>query len=157
MVESASQSTPVRVLLVEDDEDDYILTRGLLTAIFKDQCDLQWVQNFDVGLSRLLSEAWDIALVDYRLGAPDGTQLIRDARAKGCHIPIILLTGQNDREIDLAAMEAGASDFLSKTEVNSAMLERAIRYSMQNAKLEEHRVRLMAERAARAEAEAGNR
>jgi signal transduction histidine kinase len=149
--------TSLRILLIEDDEDDYLLTRKLLEEISREGIDLQWIRNYDEALPELIGGQYDVALVDYRLAAHDGIELIRKARAHGCHQPIILLTGQTEREIDLAAAQAGASDFLSKAEVNAAMLERAFRYTMQNAKLEEQRVRLLAERAARAEAEAGSR
>jgi signal transduction histidine kinase len=149
--------TAVRVLLIEDDEDDYILTRGLLAEIPQYSFELEWIRDYDQALPALTDGQYDVALVDYRLGSRDGVQLIRQARASGCRQPIILLTGQTEREIDLAATQAGASDFLSKSEVTSLALERAVRYNMQNAKLEEQRVRLLAERAARAEAEAGSR
>jgi signal transduction histidine kinase len=149
--------TAVRVLLIEDDEDDYILTRGLLAEIPHYSFDLQWIRDYDQALPRLADGQYDVALVDYRLDSRDGVELIRQARAQGCRQPIILLTGQTEREIDLAATQAGASDFLSKTDVTALSLERAVRYNMQNAKLEEQRVRLLAERSARAEAEAGSR
>jgi signal transduction histidine kinase len=149
--------TAVRVLVVEDDEDDYILTRGMLGEIPQYSFEVQWVRYYDDALPELTGGQYDVALVDYRLGQHDGIGLIRHARANGAHLPIILLTGQTEREVDLAATQAGASDFLSKSEVNAAMLERAVRYNMQNAKLEEQRVRLLAERSARAEAEAGSR
>jgi signal transduction histidine kinase len=149
--------TNVRVLLIEDDEDDYILTRKLLTEIPQYNFDVWWIRSYEQALPELTQGLYDVALVDYRLDSRDGIGLIREARAKGCRQPIILLTGQTEREIDVAAAQAGASDFLSKSEVTASMLERAIRYTMQNAKLEEQRVRLIAERAARAEAEAGSR
>jgi signal transduction histidine kinase len=149
--------TSLRILLIEDDEDDYVLTRNLLDEIPQYKFDLDWIRDFDKALPELIGGQYDVALVDYRLASHDGIELIRAARAAGCRQPIILLTGQTEREIDLAATQAGASDFLSKAEVNAPMLERAFRYTMQNAKLEEQRVRLLAERAARAEAEAGSR
>src|SRR5947209_5000294 len=111
-------TAPIRVLLVEDDEDDYILTRDLLSSMSPGGVDLQWLRLYDHAREKLVNGHYDIALVDYRLGLHDGIELIRDARAGGSRLPIILLTGQNDREIDLAAARAGASDFLSKLDVN---------------------------------------
>jgi signal transduction histidine kinase len=160
-VEHVRPEDVVRLLLVEDDEQDFLLTRGLLNDIRQYSFEITWIKDYERGLSELAGGQYDVALVDFRLGARDGVSLIGEARARGTRQPIILLTDQNDRqndrEIDLAAAEAGASDFLCKTEVTAPMLERAVRYNMQTAKLQEQRVRLLAERAARAEAEAGSR
>jgi signal transduction histidine kinase/ActR/RegA family two-component response regulator len=67
---------------------------------------------------------------------------------------VIVLTGQGDREVDIAAMEAGAADFLNKGQLTADLLERTIRYAVAQKKAEEQRLTLMAERAARAELEA---
>ena len=80
--------------------------------------------------------AHDIYLVDFRLGGSDGLELIREARAEKCVGPIILLTGQGDRQTDIKAMHAGASDFITKGRIDSSQLERSIRYA-----IEQHRLR----------------
>ena len=148
---------PVRVLLVEDDEDDAVLTRGLLREIEGRKFELEWVKAFDAGLERLCSGSCDVCLVDYRLGEQNGVDFIDQAMDRNCRAPIILLTGQGDHEIDMAAMNAGAADFLNKSQINANVLERSIRYAIQQRKAEEQRIRLFMEQAARAEAEAANR
>jgi signal transduction histidine kinase len=148
---------PVRVLLVEDDEDDYVLTAQLLRDIDALAYELDWVANFDEALERLSRGGYDVCLVDYRMGEHDGVEFIGDAQMRGIGAPIILLTAQGDREIDVAAMNAGAADFLNKTQLSASLLERAIRYSIQQKKAEQQRIRLLMEQAARAEAEAENR
>jgi light-regulated signal transduction histidine kinase (bacteriophytochrome) len=95
-----------------------------------------------------------VALVDWRLGNHDGIELIRLAAESGWPAPIILLTGRGGHAVDLAAMEAGAADFLSKTHLTSDALDRALRYAVQHRRMEEARVRLAAERSAREQAEA---
>jgi signal transduction histidine kinase len=99
----------------------------------------------------------DVCLVDYRLGEHNGVEFIERAMQRECRAPIILLTGQGDHEIDMAAMNAGAADFLNKGQINADMLERSIRYAIQQRRAEEQRIRLFMEQAARAEAEAANR
>jgi len=59
------------------------------------------------GVGTDVSNKHDACLVDYRLGAHDGIELLRSAIERGCQSPIILLTGQGEHEIDLAAMESG--------------------------------------------------
>ena len=71
-----------------------------------------------------------IYLVDYRLGAKTGLDLIKDAIKNGCEEPIILLTGKGNKEVDVLAMEAGAADYLVKAELNTEKLERCIRYAV---------------------------
>src|SRR5262245_19422627 len=124
-------ATLIRVLLVEDDEDDYILTRDLLAEIEGKRFALEWVKSFPVGLEAMSRNQHDVILVDYRLGAHNGVELLRAALERGCQAPVILLTGAGEHQIDLEAMQAGASDYLVKTQLQSLSLERSIRYAMQ--------------------------
>jgi signal transduction histidine kinase len=148
--------TPVRVLLVEDDEDDVVLTRQFLRDIEGAAFDLDWIADPDAALQRLFTGNYDVCLVDYDLGPITGIDFIRQAVAGDSAVPIILLTGQGDHAVDMAAMNAGAADFLNKDQLTAAALERSIRYSVQQHRAEEQRIRLLREQAARAEAEAAN-
>jgi len=124
----------IRILLVEDDEDDYLITRDLLHEIAADQYDIEWVKTFEKGLDTLPRNEHDIALIDYRLGGKSGIELLREALERGCLAPAILLTGAGDRDIDMAAMEAGAADFLDKTTLTAPLLDRSIRYAIAQAR-----------------------
>jgi two-component system cell cycle response regulator len=126
---------PVRVLLVEDDEDDYVLTRALLIEGFGARLVMDWATTRTTGLAKLLDGEFDVALVDYHLGGETGIDLLRAARARGSRTPVIMLTGQNDRATDLDAMHAGAADYLVKGRVTGDMLERAIRYARERHRL----------------------
>ena len=126
---------PVRVLLVEDDEDDYVLTRDLLAEGFGGRFAVVWACTRADGLQRLTQEQFDVALLDYNLGSETGIDLLREARARGCRTPVIMLTGQDDRATDLNAMHAGAADYLVKGRVTGDMLERAIRYARERHRL----------------------
>ncbi len=118
-----------RLLLVEDDDDDYLLTRALLAEIPGEAYVLDRVSTFQEGLAVVGEHRHDAYLVDYRLGAESGLDLLRVLRREGRRAPIILLTGQGDGGVDIAAMEAGATDYLVKGEVTAAELERALRYA----------------------------
>ncbi|HEX5044321.1 MAG TPA: ATP-binding protein [Candidatus Polarisedimenticolaceae bacterium] len=151
----SEDSRPViRVLLVDDDEDDALLTRGLLAEATQVAFELEWARTFEDGLERLRQGGYDVALVDWRLGTHDGIDLIRLAAESGWPAPIILLTGRGGHAVDLAAMDAGAADFLSKNHLTTDVLDRALRYAVQHRRMEEARVRLAAERSAREQAEA---
>lgn len=125
------------IVLIEDDEDDYLLTRDLLEEIERGNFNLQWVANYEDALKVLRGAKADVYLVDYRLGQHNGLELLQEALFRGVRAPIILLTGQGNRELDLQAMEAGASDYLVKGEINSYLLERTIRYAIERRQSEE--------------------
>jgi PAS domain S-box-containing protein len=123
--------TTIHVLLVDDDEDDYLITRDLLLEIEGGRYDLRWADGYERAVELLATGEFDVCLLDYRLGPRTGLELLEESRAAGIHVPFILMTGQEDREIDLMAMEAGAADYLIKGQINAALLERSIRYSVQ--------------------------
>jgi signal transduction histidine kinase len=122
----------IDVLLVEDDEEDYLLTKDLLTSIDGTRMDVHWAADGRSALEAVRETAFDVCLVDYRLGVEDGIGLLREFVASGCDMPVIVLTGHSDRAVDIEATEAGAADYLVKGEVGAAMLERAIRYAMRS-------------------------
>src|ERR1041385_7773860 len=121
----------IRVLLIEDDEDDYVITRELLSEIRGKDFKLRWERTFEGGLEALELNQHDVCLVDYRLGARNGIELLRAARDFTCQSPIILLTTSGHHEIDVEAMEAGAADYLVKGRLDANNLERSIRYARQ--------------------------
>ncbi|MBU0482307.1 MAG: EAL domain-containing protein [Proteobacteria bacterium] len=129
--------TSLAILVIDDDEDDYILASDLLSEIEGMSVTTEWIPTFDEGLATIKEDRHDIYLLDYRLGSRDGLQLLNEAIAFGCTSPLILLTGQGDREVDVKAMEAGAADFLVKGQISSQMLERSIRYSLDRSKTRE--------------------
>jgi len=123
----------IRVLLVEDDEDDFILTRDCLRELGPRRVVLEWVATCERALEELQSGRHDVCLLDYRLGATTGLELLQRARSAGWRGPFILLTGQEDNTIDHEAQQAGAADFLEKSKLTSTLLERSIRYALQHA------------------------
>jgi PAS domain S-box-containing protein len=125
---SYGTDTPrLRVLLVEDDEDDYVIIRDLLAEI--EEFDLEWVSDYGGALEAIAREEHDVCLLDYRLGERSGLELLREASRRGFGTPMILLTGQGGRGVDLQAMQAGAADYLVKGRIDAPLLERAIRYA----------------------------
>ncbi|MDX6305482.1 MAG: two-component system, cell cycle sensor histidine kinase and response regulator CckA, partial [Blastocatellia bacterium] len=123
------KSETIKVLLIEDDEDDYILTRELLSEVKGGNYALDWAASYEEGLKVAGRLEHHVCLVDYRLGERNGLELIREARAARLTTPMILLTGQGNHDVDMEAIEAGATDYLIKDETPASRLERTIRYA----------------------------
>src|SRR5690625_123438 len=119
----------LHILVIEDDEDDYFLVRRLLSKARGITCSIDWAQTYDEGLERITAREYDVALIDYRLDAQTGIDLLREALQQGCETPMVLLTGQGDLRVDLEAMAAGAADYLVKGQIDAQLLERSIRYA----------------------------
>ena len=120
----------VKILLIEDDEDDYSMVRELLSGLSRADFSLEWVKTYGEGLKELCQAGHDAYLLDYRLGSRNGLELIREATGAGCDKPIIFLTGQGDHGVDMEAIRSGAADYLDKAQLTTDMLERSVRYSI---------------------------
>jgi len=118
------------ILLIEDDEDDYFITKKYIKDIPDTEITLDWISSFAEAKQALLTSQHDACLIDYRLGENTGIELLQYAREIKYRTPTIILTGQADHETDLEATEAGASDYLVKAELNSRQLERTFRYTI---------------------------
>ena len=132
MREEAQKTAPIRVLLVEDDEDDFVLARDMLSEAGENRFDLEWIDNFEAGGEALKENRHDICLVDYSLGSASGFDLLRLAEEIGCSTPIIMLTGQSKDETDQQALRLGAADYLVKGEIQGPLLARSIRYAIEH-------------------------
>lgn len=131
MVNSPSQ--PVRILIIDDDEDDFILTSGFINTIEDRTFDIQWCYNYKNALEQIASKQFHLYFVDYRLGIKTGIDLLAEAMKMNCEEPIILLTGKGNSAIDKQAMQMGAVDYLIKSELTAEKIERCIRYSLERA------------------------
>ncbi len=125
---------PTRVLMIEDDEDDYFLTNECVELIPDGDYVVDWESNGRTALEGSIAfDDYDVVLCDYQVGGVTRVEIVSAAVARGVDTPFILLTGHTDREIDFAAMQAGAVDHLVKDRVSPEVLEKAIRYSVKSA------------------------
>ncbi|HEY4095044.1 MAG TPA: EAL domain-containing protein [Baekduia sp.] len=122
----------LRILLVEDDEDDFVLTQSMLRAPGRAQLEIDWEQSYDAALATIREGRHDLYLVDYRLGEHNGLELVREAWDSDPPAPVIVLTGQDDYEVDLEASELGVTDYLVKGTIDAPSLERTIRYAVRH-------------------------
>jgi signal transduction histidine kinase len=130
-----TRNKAIRVLVVEDREEDYYFLTKMLGQVRTGSYEPEWASSYAEGSAALRRGGHDVGLFDYDLGQGTGIELLREAQALGSRMPILLLTGHQSPEIDEAAMQAGAMDFIAKGELNPVQLERAIRYAQHQAAL----------------------
>ncbi|MFO0801212.1 MAG: hybrid sensor histidine kinase/response regulator [Gemmataceae bacterium] len=132
---------PLTVLVIDDDREDFLLTREMLADVGGVAFKLDHAATYEDGLAQLRAGKHDAVLLDYRLGGRTGIDLLREAQELECRPPIILLTGKGQRDVALEALTLGVSDYLEKSGLSPALLERVILYAMrqrrQEARLEE--------------------
>jgi diguanylate cyclase (GGDEF)-like protein len=119
-----------RILLIDDDRLQQRLMQGLVQNFRGGAFELDGAESYAEGLKKLLSGKYAVCLLDYRLDTQDGLALLREARIGGSETPVIILTADDSEEVDIAAMEAGAVDYLVKATLNPRLLERSIRYAL---------------------------
>jgi PAS domain S-box-containing protein len=121
----------IKVLLVDDDEDDYFLTREYFQELVNWKFDIKWCSTFRDAKQHIKDNKYDLYLFDYLLGESTGIDLIELACQFECEEPIILLTGKGDTKIAVEALRLGAADYLIKSELDAEKLERSIRYALE--------------------------
>ena len=121
----------IRILIIDDDEDDFIITSGYIRDIHENKFQIEWCYNYAKALEHIRARDFDLYFVDYRLGAKTGVDLLKEALTLQCEEPIILLTGKGNKRIDVEAMQLGATDYLVKGELTTEKIERCIRYAIE--------------------------
>ncbi len=126
----------IKVLLISDHEQDFVLIRSLLSAIKGGCYKLSRISKYEDALTAMRTTDFHIHLVDFHFQTEKGLDLIRFVIAEGSKTPVVLLTGKDDKEIDIEAMKIGVSDYLIKSEIDSLTLERTIRYAIEHSRTE---------------------
>ena len=120
----------IRALLIDDDQGDFVFTKGLLSQITPPTIELDWVPTFEEGHDAIAKGGYDIYLVDYFLEDRTDLDLLREAGRHQLEAPVIMLTGRGSHDVDVEAMQAGAADYLVKGQIEPEDLERSIRYAL---------------------------
>ena len=120
-----------RILLIDDEEAGFDLLRLKVAAFVSGPWEVDWADSYQAGLKKLCTSRYAVCLLDNQLREErDGLQLLREARTLQNNTPVIFLTGDDRPELDNEVLEAGAMDFLLKSELTAPLLERAVRYAI---------------------------
>lgn len=118
------------ILMIDDSEDDFMLIRGLM-ANMADTFHLEWISTYEYGFEAVLSNSHDLYMIDDYVADKSGLDIIREIRATGIEKPIIFLTRQGNRQLDIESLRLGASDFLVKPSLSGEGLEHSLRHCLQ--------------------------
>lgn len=135
----------INLLLVDDDKEDYLIIRSIISKIKDNPFRIEWVGDINIAKKVIEARRHDAYLVDYRLGAKTGLELLKDFNITKRQEPFILLTGAGDEKVEQEAMQMGIADYLVKGSFNPELLGRVIRYSIQRKNFEEARMQELIE------------
>jgi len=122
----------IKILMIDDDKEDFMIVRDIISNTIHFRYTIDWRPSYEEGLKSIAEKNHDVYLVDYKLGAKTGLDLIKRAIEIGCEAPLIILTGENNFEIDEQAMKAGAADYMVKGTISGQIIESSIRYAIAN-------------------------
>ncbi|MBL8160290.1 response regulator [Candidatus Saccharibacteria bacterium] len=133
------------ILLVDDDEEDYLIIKSMLKKVPHSPFVLHWVSTAEDAQAEIRAKRHDAYLIDYRLGGLNGLELLSPFNLTRREEPFIILTGAGDDAIERRAMRIGVADYLVKGSFDAELLGRVLRYSIQRKQTETERIRELLE------------
>ena len=130
-------ASPIRLLLVEDGAADALLLQYMLAEVNEESFHVTHVELMADAVGRLASEPFDAILLDLSLPDSHGVGTVAQINAVAPHLPIVVMTGLDDKATGMEAVRHGAQDFLTKGQVGGRLLTRAIRYAMERKQAEQ--------------------
>ena len=126
----------ISVLIIEDNPGDTRLIKETLTGSLNENYNIDSCSHLSDGLNALSNKHYDILLLD--LGLPDSSDLdtLRVIKEYHPRIPIVVLTLDSNNNLGSSAIESGAQDFITKSELDSSVLEKSIKFALERNKLE---------------------
>lgn len=150
-----SNTAHIRILLIEDNPGDVRLLREFLKDATRLHSETTHVERLAAAANLLGPDRFDVVLLDLSLPDAAGLEALQHLHGLSPSLPIVVLTGLDDEETALRAVQEGAQDFLVKGRVDTPILTRSIRYAIERKRVEEMERQLVKALAARAEAEVG--
>jgi diguanylate cyclase (GGDEF)-like protein/PAS domain S-box-containing protein len=121
----------IKVLLVEDDAEDVFLIRKTLLEIAGSPFQIESLGRLEPALQRVSRGNLDVTLLDLTLPDAQGLEGLRRLNQAAPELPVVVLTGTDDIEWALQALQAGAQDYLAKSKITGELLGRSLRYAME--------------------------
>lgn len=129
---TVDDSDIVEILIIESDKKDFGRTKKMIQNSYQGDYNLKWAKTYENALKLLSTNIFHVCITEYNLdSAMTGVDLLHELMASEIETPIIMLTHEQNKDVDLAAMYAGAADYLIKSNTTEELLERAIRYAIE--------------------------
>ena len=132
----------VKILFIDREHGEYLLIADILSHIRNVNYELTWCDQLEAALPKVMTEEYDVILLDYFWGDRNARDLLNAARVQACQTPIVVMTDEMEAEVDHEAIRAGASDYMIKGQIDSQLLERTLRYAIERKQTELHLARL---------------
>lgn len=120
----------IKVLVIEDDEEEFILVNELLKGTDSD-FEMKWANTLAKGLTFLSEHPIDLVLLDLVLPDSRGLETFTRLRSRYPNVPIVILSGHDDEKFALEAVRSGAHDFLVKGHVDGRRLSRVLKFALE--------------------------
>ena len=127
----------IKVLLIEDNPDDQILTKRMLDKSTHSSFDITFAGGLSAGISSIVDGTTDAILLDLDLPDSSGVETFLKLKLQAPEIPTVVLSGFGDEEDALKAVREGAQDYLLKGQIDSNLLTRSLRYAIERKRAEE--------------------
>jgi signal transduction histidine kinase len=134
-VAGLGNAKPIRILLIEDNNDDAMMVREAVGGVQGVRLDLQHVDTLSAGLERLAQNDTDVVLLDLSLRDSQGLGTLAKVKQQALDLPVIVLTGSDEEMLGTRAVQEGAQDYLVKGRVDGNTLIRATRYAIERHQL----------------------
>ena len=121
---------PVKIMVADDEQTDYVVIRDLLAEHQNPPLEITCLPRNKGTLAALLQASYDVCFVGCDTGTLNGLEWLWEAQASGNQTPVIVLTEPNDYELNLALLQAGATDYLVKSQLTASLLDCAIRAAL---------------------------
>lgn len=129
-----SGTTPLRVLLVEDCADDRVLVSAYLRKGVEEPCEIVEAERLSAALQILETVPVDICLLDMELPDSFGLATLRAVHALRPSLPIVVISGNTDKDMALQALGLGAHDYFVKSRMNPEAISRVVRFAIERGK-----------------------
>lgn len=136
----------IKILVIDDSQDDQMLYCRTLKNVTNRNYSVSETEEGNEGLRRLEEEQPACILLDYSLPGRNGVEVLRDIRGKYPFVPVVMLTGQGNENVAVAAMQEGAQNYISKSTITTEILDHviwmAIEHCMMQKRIHEQRTSL---------------
>jgi len=122
---------PIGIVIIDDNIDDRLLCKRVLQKISGTQYALHEANDGDSGLAAIETHAPACVLLDYSLPGHNGIDVLKTIRAAHPFMPVVMLTGQGNETIAVAAIQGGAQNYISKSVIAPETLEHVIRMAVE--------------------------